>query len=165
MPKVSCNICAKIFYAKPCHIKRGDGKFCSMTCATKGRRRGKFINCTICNKQVWKQPKALLHSKSGKFFCGKSCQTVWRNTIRFIGPEHPNWKGGEYTYRYILRRSNVLKICKNCGLNDTRLLSIHHIDKNHKNNNLKNLVYLCYNCHFLIHHDKTEFNKFMEALV
>ncbi len=165
MPILNCKVCDKEFYVKPSHLLRGDGKYCSNKCAGISRLRGRFVKCFMCKKDAWKRPKALLHSKSGKFFCGKSCQTVWRNTVRFIGPEHPNWKGGEFTCRLIMARSNTPCICKRCGEEDKRVLAVHHIDKNRLNNSLKNLVWLCHNCHFLVHHDKEEKDKFMEVLV
>ena len=165
MPIKSCLICGSKFYKKPSHILRGEGKYCSNACAGKSRLRGKFIKCAICGQVAWKMPKALEHSKSGKFFCSKSCQTIWRNTIRFVGPKHPNWKGGLSRYRLIISRSNISKICKRCGVDDIRILAVHHIDKNRNNNKLNNLTWLCHNCHFLIHNNKVEKEKFMEVLV
>lgn len=165
MPILNCKICNSNLYVKPSHLKRGYGKYCSKECASLGRRKGKYINCEICKKEVWKMPKALAHSKSGKYFCSKSCQTHWRNTT-YVGPRHGNWKDGRSIhYRNFLIKSNILKICKRCEIEDFRLLSVHHIDENRKNNNIKNLVWLCYNCHFLIHRNKEEKDKFMEALV
>ena len=84
----------------------------------------------------------------------------------YVGSNHPNWKGGEFTaYRSILAKTTTPKTCKRCGLDDQRRLAVHHIDKNHRNNDLNNLVWLCYNCHFLVHKDEKENKKFMEVLV
>ncbi len=83
----------------------------------------------------------------------------------YTGPNHPNWKGGENAYRDMALRSNLARICKRCGQKDERLLAVHHIDENRKNNILSNLVWLCYNCHYLIHKDKGEKKKFMEIIV
>lgn len=165
MAIVKCGICKKEFYVKPSHLKRGDGKYCSIVCSVVARRRGKFVKCFICNKKVWKMPRHLKNSKSGKYFCNKSCQTVWRNSIVYVGPNHPNWKGGNFIYRELLFKSGGEKICKRCGNKDFRLLTVHHIDKNHKNNKLNNLAWLCYNCHALIHKDTDECRRFMEVLV
>ena len=55
-------------------------------------------------------------------------------------------------------------ICKRCGLDDKRVLAVHHIDQNHFNNKPENLTWLCQNCHFLVHHDKVEKQKFLAKI-
>jgi len=165
MPIVKCRICNNEFYVKPSHQKLGCGKYCSRTCQAKSQLKGIFVNCSICRKKAWKMPRELKHSKSGKFFCGKSCQTIWRNSIVYTGSNHPNWKGGTRSYRDRMLHNNVDKVCKRCGEKDIRLLSVHHIDENRKNNKIENLAWLCYNCHFLIHRDKEENARFMKVLV
>jgi hypothetical protein len=152
MPIVKCKICSKEFYSKPNWIKKGWGKFCSLKCSREGRKKGKLMACHVCEKIVYKAPKALLGSKSKKYFCGKSCQTIWRNSIVFVGKNHSNWKGGEFTYKNILIKSSNSRECKLCKEKDKRLLAVHHIDKNRKNNQVENLIWLCHNCHFLVHH-------------
>lgn len=42
-------------------------------------------------------------------------------------------------------------MCTRCGISDERILLKHHIDRNRKNNDIKNLQTLCYNCHKLAH--------------
>jgi predicted HNH restriction endonuclease len=41
---------------------------------------------------------------------------------------------------------------------------VHHIDKDRTNNTLKNLAWLCHNCHYLVHHDKLEMQRFLKSL-
>ena len=152
MPIVKCKICASEFYVKPSHQAKGYGKYCSRDCQYIGRRKGKYVTCDICNKEIWKTPKALKSSKSGKFFCGRSCQTKWRNKI-FSGDKHPNWQGGEHRqYRSFMLQGHKKQICKLCGLKDKRVLVVHHLNSNRKNNDLDNLIWLCCNCHYLVHH-------------
>ena len=165
MPIVNCEKCKKEFYAKPSWLKQGWGKYCSAKCHHEGLKKGKFVKCFICKKQVWKAPKALKHSKSGKFFCSKSCQTLWRNKFVYIGKNHPNWKNGQTIYRDILQRSKKEEICTLCGTRDKRVLAAHHLDGNRKNVKLKNLIWLCWNCHFLVHHDKDTKKRLMAAVV
>jgi hypothetical protein len=154
MPQKKCKICDTEFYVKPSHIKLGYGKYCSAACHHQGLRKGKLVHCHICEKEAWKQPKALKNSKSGKFFCSKSCQTKWRNK-EYKGTKHANWQGGEYTYYKVMKENNVPPVCKDCGIKNRRVLVIHHKDSNRKNNQLENLIWLCRNCHYLVHNGKT----------
>ena len=160
MPQIKCKICSKEFYVKPNLIKKGWGKYCSRKCSHEGNKNGMTVKCFICNKEVYKSRKAINGSKSKNYFCGRSCQAVWRNSIAFVGKNHANWKDGRFTYRNIMLRSKTPKICKICGEKDTRVLLVHHIDVNNKNNELKNLTWLCHNCHFLVHHYIEERKKF-----
>ena len=165
MPGARCQMCKKIFYVKPSAIARGWGKYCSKLCQNQSQKTGKIIQCFICGKDVYKIPKDLKHSKSKKYFCGKSCQAVWRNSTVYIGKKHPNWKHGEHAYRRLLLKSKELPLCKLCKTKDLRILAVHHIDRNRKNNTVDNLSWLCHNCHVLVHHHDEERRKFMEALV
>ena len=160
---VKCLICLKEFYGKPYFLKIGQAKYCSQECMRIGSKTGKVVNCYACGKEVYKTKKALRVSKSKTYFCTKSCQTKWRNSF-FIGPKHANWKDGRYSYKSVMLRNKVPKICKLCKNRDSRVLAVHHLDHNKRNSDLSNLIWLCHNCHFLVHHDK-ETIKNMEALV
>jgi hypothetical protein len=164
MPIVKCKICNTEFYVKPSHISLGYGKYCSVRCRSKSQEKGKFVKCAVCSKDAWKMPKDLKRAKSGKSFCSVSCQTKWRNSL-FSGEKHSFWKGGRTIYRKILMQSNASVVCRRCGIKDVRVLAVHHIDKNRKNNNLENLTWLCHNCHYLVHHDKIEFIDFNRRMV
>lgn len=165
MPQVECKICDKTFYAKPSWLQKGWSKYCSRQCQFEGQKKGKEVSCFTCGKQVYKSPRELRKSKSKKYFCAKSCQTIWRNSIVYIGPNHSNWRGGESTCKNYLIKSKVSRICKLCKVKDSRILAVHHVDRNRKNNKLENLIWLCHNCHFLVHHFQKEKEKFMEVLV
>lgn len=152
MPQVKCSICAKDFYAKPNWLKRGWGRFCSHGCKSEGQKNGKFVECFTCKRSIYKTKKELRVSKSKKYFCTKTCQTLWRNSI-YVGGNHSNWKGGEHVeYRKRLLRSGLEQYCRVCGTDDKRILCVHHIDKSRKNNAMANLTWLCHNCHYLVHH-------------
>jgi len=151
MPQVRCKLCEKKFYAKPSWLKRGWGKYCSSKCQYKAQLKGKFVYCDICGKKIWRKPLQLKRSKSGKFFCSKSHHMAWKNKILQVGESHPNWAGGEFAGRGILERSGKRMICEYCGNSDRRVLMVHHKDENRKNNKIINLVWLCQNCHHLVH--------------
>ena len=152
MPQVKCKICNQEFYAKPNWLKKGWGKYCSRKCQYKAQLKGGLRSCAICGKEAWKTPHDLEGSRSGKFFCSKSCQTIWRNQT-FVGPKHALWKGGScQEYRKFLIRSGLPITCTSCGLLDKRVLVVHHKDRKRNNNGVDNLEWLCLNCHFLKHH-------------
>ncbi len=162
MPTVKCLICLKEFYGKPFFLKRGHAKYCSQICMRIGSRTGKMMKCHSCGKEAYKTKKALRVSKSKKYFCTKSCQTKWRNSV-FIGPKHANWKEGKFAYRSVLTRHKVPKVCGICRTKDGRVLAVHHVDHSRINNSISNLAWLCHNCHFLLHHYKDIEKKFLKA--
>lgn len=161
MIEVNCKNCKKVFHAKPSWIKNGYGKYCSTKCRQEGQKNGGLFDCHVCKTSVYRSKTGQSKSKSNKYFCSKSCQTLWRNSEVNIGKNHPNWTTGQSSYRERLRRSNRIQECKRCKTSDVRLLSVHHKDRNRDNNNLKNLIFLCHNCHFLIHKYKNEAKNFV----
>ena len=164
MIEVVCRKCSQGFRVKPSWIKNGYGKYCSPACRHAASLKGRMIPCDTCNKTVYKSPKALHGSKSGKFFCNKTCQTKWRNS-EFSQEKHPNWKSGKHTYRRLMRQSDIPKKCTLCKILDERVLAVHHIDEDRNNNTIENLAWLCHNCHHLVHHYPDEHKNFMAAIV
>ncbi|HEC30722.1 MAG TPA: HNH endonuclease [Candidatus Yonathbacteria bacterium] len=164
MPLIKqCLLCRTDFRTKPFFVKNGGGKYCSNNCSHIARRSGEWRKCFLCNKETYKQKRFLEKSKTKKFFCTKTCSITWQNT-EFVREKHPNWKHGEYSYRNILKKDKRVKRCVLCKTKRENILAVHHIDKNRKNNVLKNLAWLCHNCHFLVHHHKDEHNKFAASL-
>jgi hypothetical protein len=161
VPINACLICTTNFYVKPSHLLKGWGKYCSIECRTQAQFNGKDLTCHICNNKIYRSKNQLSHSKSNLFFCSKSCKAKWRNSF-FREERHPNWLDGNNAYRDILLRTGKKQICNSCKLEDTRVLIVHHIDHNRKNNKQSNLIWVCMNCHYLIHHDvkfEDEFKK------
>jgi len=154
MPHIKCKLCNNKFYVKPSQKKYGHGIYCSRNCQYKGARTGKYVKCDTCGGKTWKTQKALKNTKSGKLFCTKSCHMIWKNKTSLKGENHPNWVNGEFAGRGILERSNKKMVCILCNNIDIRVLAVHHINHNRENNKLSNLVWLCHNCHHLIHHYK-----------
>lgn len=151
MFKRRCLICEGSFYVKPSHVKLGWGKFCSTACRSRSQLKGKSFKCYICRKAIYRSKTSINRSKSGKFFCGKSCQTLWRNSF-FVEDKHSNWVDGISIYKKLLKNDKIPK-CLLCNLEDERVLIVHHKDHNRHNNKLPNLTWLCYNCHRLVHID------------
>lgn len=154
MPHVSCNICSETFYAKPRHLKIGWGKYCSRKCQFEGQKKGRLVSCTECGRIVYRSLKEMRKSK-GKSFCTKSCLMAWKNKNLFSGKKNGRWKDGEGSYRNAMLRNTKTPVCEGCGLHDIRILVVHHIDRNRKNNIPANLKWLCRNCHYLEHKGRT----------
>lgn len=84
----------------------------------------------------------------------KSCANKFRagtyNKKSYSGNESPNWKGGVSTRYYKkLQKEHMQELCYFCNSNYG--LSVHHIDGNRNNNELKNLKVVCRSCHKKIH--------------
>ncbi len=156
MPSTKCAICAKEFYVKPYLLGRGWGIFCSKVCQFKGQHKGKVFKCSYCDKDVYRLPRDIKKTPSGNFFCDKSCFAKFKNKLWSFGEEHFNWRGGESVYRELmLRNDKKAHECERCHIDDLRVLVVHHIDHNRKNNVLSNLKWLCRNCHYIEHNGKT----------
>lgn len=154
MVTVFCKVCGKEFKTKSWFFQQGWSRCCSGKCRNEAQKKGKFIKCSTCGKSIWRGPASLRSSKSGKFFCTKSCQTLWRNKV-YSGPNHAFWVDGCSIYRKKLLESNTSIVCQLCKVKDLRILQVHHKDGNQQNNELDNLVWLCLNCHHLIHRHDT----------
>jgi len=159
MTVVTCGFCNKDFSKKDSQINLSSRNFCSKSCCQQGNKKGKIVECFTCKTSIYKSLKDINRSKSKNYFCSRICSSVW------IGKEHrasnhPNWTTGESSYKTFMKREGLLQKCFLCDEKDERVLAVHHIDENRKNNHLKNLIGLCHNCHFLIHHHKDEVNKF-----
>lgn len=160
MVEVTCKRCKKKFKAKPSHISYGFAIYCSKKCHHAGMKTGTVKKCHVCGKEVYRAPRMVERSKSGKYFCNKSCQTLWRNQL-YIGKNHANYVDGKSSYRSVLARHGVKKFCRLCKTKDARVIAVHHIDHNRKNNTVENLTYLCHNCHHLVHRYPRERGKLM----
>lgn len=151
----TCLTCSKIFLTKKSHIKIGWGKYCSQPCSYQSKKTGSFFACGICKKELYRNKLEITRSKSGRFFCNKSCFAVWKNSHILLGEKHVSWKGGIHSYRQSMLRNKITPFCADCGITNLKVLVTHHIDQNRKNNKISNLKWLCRNCHYLEHKGKT----------
>src|SRR3989344_1974263 len=76
MVRVRCLICQKEISAKPSHLEKGRGKYCSVLCRTKSQFTGRKVTCFICKKEIYRSVKELKKSNSRNYFCSKTCQTT-----------------------------------------------------------------------------------------
>lgn len=146
---VNCKQCGSHFYVKPSHWKMGEGVYCSRKCTDRGRKTGKYVFCRSCRKKFYARRKQLRLSKSKQYFCSRACYFKYK-AVHLVREGHPMWKYGEAAYHKLMLEERK-PICQRCGISWLKVLVVHHIDENRKNNVLSNLVWLCRNCHFLAH--------------
>jgi len=92
--------------------------------------------CPICGKSF----ETKLGHRKEKTVCSRGCS----NTYFRSGEDHPNYKeeisDGYYGYRRACFEYHD-KRCVVCG--EDKIVAVHHMDENNKNNDPKNLVPLC----------------------
>ena len=147
--KKKCCNCEKEFEVRPSEIKKGGGKFCSRSCATTYRN--------IHDNPAWSDEVRKKISKNHADVSGEKNPMYGRR-----GEKAPSYIDGRNSfkgeiYRKMLLASGAEKKCKICG--KTEKLHVHHLDGNHKNNNINNLVWLCTNCHYNIAHKYSRDDK------
>jgi hypothetical protein len=150
-----CMQCGKEFMVRKCYAKRGQGKFCSVSCSTKYRN----LHNNPSKRPEVKNKISLNHadvSGSNNPMFGKK------------GKEAPGYIDGRNSITGDIWRKIALlnkpQACEICGEQISgRKLHIHHKDKNHNNNSLDNLQVVCVRCHNLIIHkrDRDELGRFI----
>jgi hypothetical protein len=110
--------------------------------AKNDKRFGPIIDhikiCECCNNSyIWNGREKTKAYKNARF-CSRSCannrKTWWvDNAVSYRTIAFNHWK----------------QECAICGFD--KIVSIHHIDENHENNNPTNLIPLCPNHHEMVH--------------
>jgi 5-methylcytosine-specific restriction endonuclease McrA len=160
-----CLYCGKKFEIRPSDIKYKRGKFCSASCRTifnnihnnpmkneeikkkaiGNRRSFKGENNPFYNKKHSEETKKKI-SENHADVSGKNNPMYGRK-----GKAAPSYIDGRNSfvgeiYRKILLASGESLQCKLCG-STSSTIDVHHLDGNHKNNDLNNLIFLCRSCH------------------
>lgn len=147
----TCEKCSKVFTATNKEIRRGNAKFCSLSCSNsrpKGNVQGRVtVTCAYCQVEIIRKKSSLTKSKSGLFFCCREHKDISQRIggIKEIQPSH-------YSDQLTSYRTKAFRLlpnkCNRCGWNKLiKILQVHHIDKDRSNNDLENLELLCPNCH------------------
>lgn len=125
-----------------------------------------FKHCLCCNKLFSIRKSADKYRKN----CSKECaikmrdchywlgkkrspETIMKIKISLTGkyqtenPKHQNSWRSRGKRIFFLKNPNP--VCDSCGTD--KRIEIHHIDKNYKNNDIKNLQPLCKKCHMKLH--------------
>jgi len=117
------------------------------TCYKKLMWKPRFAKCTRC------QEEKILHAKG---FCG-GCYNFVFHLDKTKENNIKKWYGIDYrTYQKITKK------CAVCDFN--KIVDLHHLDENKKNNSDKNLIGLCPNHHKTLHdfRYRKEMRQFLE---
>lgn len=146
----ACKQCGATFSARKADLKRGRGLFCSRKCNGQHQKENRIkpkanVSCATCGTEFYKSSYRQKQSKSGLFFCNKKCKAEAQKVggLKEMQLEHYNTN-----YRTICFTHHK-KECVVCG--EDRIVSVHHYDENHNNNDPNNLVPLCPTHHQYVH--------------
>ena len=83
-----CDYCQKEFYILPCQQRKGEGKYCSLSCLKQAsKERYDNLICEICSKEFRRYKKA---EKYKHVFCSPKCsgeshKTGWEKQCEYCG--------------------------------------------------------------------------------
>lgn len=151
-----CIRCGKDFYARPSFIKKGWGKYCSISC---GKLRVKYPilkNCLLCGEQFIIADG----SYSKKKYCSSSCAAKLNNKSR----KGIKYKGKRSAKKYLISKYGHVCMIPNCNYAVT--LDIHHIKYRSKggDNDFGNCLLLCPNHHREVHLKKIRAEELINIL-
>ena len=147
-----CEQCGKNFYVMPNAIKTR--KYCSKECNINSQKSRMSKECLICNKMMtFKKCK-----DNRKKYCSVECKKVALRTNKRLDIS-ANFKDCK-TLKLRMNDIGLVEKCNRCSYSVYKeILVVHHIDRNRKNNTLKNLEVLCPNCHAIEHRVKSMIEK------
>lgn len=152
----NCKFCGKFFSTPLKEHNRGNGLFCSMSCAgkfnmPKSIKEGN-LECAYCKERFYRQPSKMVNSKSKLYFCCRHHKDLAQR-IGGIKEIHPTHYGKDNSNAYRRKALRFYrKECYICGFNlFPEIIIIHHIDLDRRNPSIENLIPLCPNCHAVIH--------------
>jgi hypothetical protein len=147
-----CEFCNKKFLRR-IRVDKTRGRFCSRACVQNNisKHGNVTLKCGTCDKEFKRNSSKLSGSKSGIYFCSRSCKDKAHSLDSKCPEVWPdNWgspKSKEKSRRYI--RDTPAPACSDCKEQRRYMLTVHHIDGNPKNNpsDGSNWEIVCENCH------------------
>lgn len=157
LKQTTCGYCGKIIRREESWVKksqeRGWKMYCSTECRIASKNKRREYKCSNCGKTVIKRPCDVKKSLSGNVFCSHSCAASYNNSHYRTGENNPNWNNFGSSYKRKAKEAYKPK-CVICDESDEDVLEVHHLDNNHSNNDLDNLIILCSNHHKKLHRRK-----------
>lgn len=86
----NCSYCNSEYSAETRYLNRGQGQFCSQSCASKNRKSQPQPNtkCSYCEKDIYVKESRISRSSSGRVFCSKEHQVAGRAEGMYLsGPQ------------------------------------------------------------------------------
>lgn len=149
--QISCKQCGLQILVKPSRASRT--KYCSKIChnnSMRGIRSPVTKVCRECSSGFVIKPCIAKIRK----FCSSKCANVFRGRhYDKNGSDHSRYTNGSGIYRNKALGELGGK-CNRCNRQDH--LEVHHIDRDRKNNDIKNLEVLCKKCHTREHRPKKD---------
>lgn len=143
----TCDNCGVEFDCKPGHKARNKHFFCTRECGYAFKSKKKSVKCDWCEKEFPKKKSDIKRSKYN--FCSVECCLGFKRWTGLTG------RGvivdGVYIHRKIIEDA--------IGRTLTSDEEVHHIDFNHHNNRLENLIILSKSEHSKIHAARKERDK------
>lgn len=98
------------------------------------------VECKWCHKKIRRLKSELLKNPNSFRYCSKDCANKHKNSLVYCEVDGSNYRRNAFiVYPHK---------CDICGWNeDERILEVHHLDENRKNNKIENLRILCPICH------------------
>ena len=150
-----CPFCESEFTVHKCHIERGGGIYCSVSCARSGsptrkRTRVKVV-CENCNSEFEKHRSEIKKNVHDKNFCSPECWYEYNQ-----GDNHYGYEGGQnerINAEYHEWRKSVIErdhgYCRLCHSQER--LEVHHIHRfaiyPDMRWDIQNGITLCHDCH------------------
>lgn len=153
--QVSCLQCGTTFSVRPAHFKRGNCKFCSISCGITWRNLHKNPSHDPAVRAKISANHADVSGSNNPMY-GRS------------GKDAPSWIDGRNsisgnTWRGIalVQKPPVCEICDQPATG--RRLHVHHKDRDHKNSELDNLTVVCAKCHNNVLHprERNQLGRFL----
>ena len=142
-PNTTCDQCQKPIYKRPWELEKYSNKFCSQKCY--GLFSRETFPCPVCGKEIMRS--------ENKKTCSRACSNKNRTGIKYgQGQSKDKYQKAEAIRRWLVEDRGSK--CEVCEYPHTEALHAHHIKRRSEggDNTLDNLLLLCPNCHYEVHH-------------
>lgn len=161
----TCQKCGKTFTVHKIHVERGQGKYCSVTCARSGsptrKKQTPIVTCHVCDKAFEKYASEIRKNVNSLHFCSSECWYTYNQR-----DNHYGWEGGQHERMSpearAWRKAVIARdkgFCRRCHSTDR--LEAHHIRRFTTHPELRldvaNGITLCHNCHVLFRNREEEY--------